>query len=209
MRKAPQKFLPVIELMYPLPLARLHGSYRQARGSGELEQVRSEAHAAIATQRPATEPELSRRWRGVTVPYQPRRHGVPVWVALAGAVAVCGGLLFWTSTSLNAASDGVAGTGPCAPPDHMPQVTRAAVVQPLPPPPAPPEPTALDRLRAALQTDIDKGDISLIGTSATPIIRIGGHSMFASGSAVGAVRVVAVAGARRRRHCGTKAGRCG
>jgi type VI secretion system protein ImpK len=93
-------------------------------------------------------------------------------------------LLFWTSTALNAASDGLQAQVFATPPTHMPQITRAAVVQPLPPPPAPPEPTALDRLRAALQSDIDKGGVSLLGTSATPIIRVAGHSIFASGSAV-------------------------
>jgi type VI secretion system protein ImpK len=160
------------------------GRTRQARGGGELEQVRSEAHATIATQRQASDPELSRRWRGVAVPYQPGRHGLPVWVTLAGAAALCCVLLFWTSTGLNAASDSLQAQVLAAPPTHMPQITRAAVVQPLPPPPAPPEPTALDRLRAALQPDIDKGAISLLGTSATPIIRVAGHSMFASGSAV-------------------------
>ena len=66
----------------------------------------------------------------------------------------------------------------------MPQVTRAAIVLPLPPPPAPPEPTALDRLRASLQPDIDRRAVSLLGTPATPIIRIADRAMFASGGAV-------------------------
>jgi type VI secretion system protein ImpK len=184
MRKAPDKFLPVIELMYFCLSFGFMGRTRQTRGGGELEQVRSEAHAAIATQRQAIDPELSQRWRGVAVPYQPGRHGLPVWVTLAGAAALCGALLFWTSTSLNAASDGLQAQVLAMPPTQMPQIIRAAVVQPLPPPPAPPEPTALDRLRAALQLDIDKGTISLLGTSATPIIRVAAHSMFTSGSAV-------------------------
>ena len=81
------------------------GRYRQARGEGELERVRAEAHAAIVAQRKAADPELSQRWRGVAAPYRPGHGGVPVWVALAGAAALCGGLLFWASTSLNAASD--------------------------------------------------------------------------------------------------------
>jgi type VI secretion system protein ImpK len=66
----------------------------------------------------------------------------------------------------------------------MPQLTRVAIVQPVAPPPAPPEPTALDRLRTALQPDIDRGAVTLLGTPATPIIRIAGGSMFESGSAV-------------------------
>ena len=92
MLKAPDKFLPVIELMYLCLSLGFMGRYRQARGEGELERVRAEAHAAIAAQRQAADPELSRRWRGVAAPYQPTRHGMPVWVALAGAAALCGGL---------------------------------------------------------------------------------------------------------------------
>ena len=71
-----------------------------------------------------------------------------------------------------------------APPAHMPQVTVAATVQPLPPPPAPPEPTVLDRLHAGLRSDIDSGAIGLLGTPATPVIRIPDRAMFAPGSAV-------------------------
>ena len=184
MRKAPQKFLPVIQLMFLCLSLGFMGRYRQARGGGELEQLRSDAHAAIATPDSAAEPELSRRWRGVIVPYQSTRHSVPVWVALTAAVAVCGGLLFWTSTSLNAASDGLQARALTTPPDRMPQVTRVAIAQPLPPSPPPAEPTARDRLRASLQADIDRGAVTLIGTAAAPIIRIAAGSMFQAGNAV-------------------------
>jgi type VI secretion system protein ImpK len=183
MRQAPGKFLPVIELTFLCLSLGLMGRYRQA-GSGELESIRTEMHAAIAAQRPRTDPELSRRWRGVAAPYQPGRRGVPVWVALAAAVALCGGLLFWTSTSLNAASDGLLAQGLATPPTRMPQVTRAAAALPLPPAPAPAEPTALDRLRSSLQPDIDRHVVSLLGTAATPVIRIADGAIFAPGKAI-------------------------
>ncbi|MEJ0018249.1 MAG: type IVB secretion system protein IcmH/DotU [Acetobacteraceae bacterium] len=182
MRREPDRFLPVIELMYLCLSLGFMGRYRQARGDGELDQVRAEAYAAIAAMRHA-EPELSRHWRGVAAPYQTARRGLPAWVALAGALALCGGLVFWASTSLNAASDGLQARALATPPSHMPQLTRTAVVQALPPPPAPPEPTVLDRLQAGLRPDIDSGAVSLLGTAATPVIRIAGKGMFAAGSA--------------------------
>ena len=82
------------------------GRYRQARGEGELERVRAEAHAAIMAQHNAADPELSYHWRGVAAPYRPGLR----WRAGLGRfcrrVRHCAGeLLFWTSTSLNAASD--------------------------------------------------------------------------------------------------------
>ena len=53
MQKTPDKFLPAIELMYLCLSLGFMGRYRQARGEGELERVRAEAHAAIAAQRDA------------------------------------------------------------------------------------------------------------------------------------------------------------
>ena len=184
MQQAPAKFLPAIELMYLCISLGFMGRYRQARGEGELERVRAEAHAAIMAQHNAADPELSHHWRGVAAPYRPGRAGVPVWVAFAGAAALCGGLLFWTSTSLNAASDRLQAQVLASLPAHMPQMTRAAIVLPLPPPPAPSEPTVFDRLRAGLQPDIDRRAVSLLGTPSTPIIRIADRAMFASGGAV-------------------------
>ena len=184
MQNTPDKFLPTIELMYLCISLGFMGRYRQARGEGEFERVRDEAHAAIAARRNAVDPELSRRWRGFAAPYRPGRGDVPVWVALAGGAALCGGILFWASSSLNAASDRLHAQALASLPSRMPQVARAGIVLPLPPPPTPPEPTALDRLRAGLQPDIDRRAVSLLGTAATPIIRIADHAMFSSGGAV-------------------------
>jgi type VI secretion system protein ImpK len=70
-----------------------------------------------------------------------------------------------------------------AAPDHMPQISRAVAVQPPAPPPAPPEPTALDRLSAALKPSIDSGVVTILGTPATPIIRVNTGTGFSSGDA--------------------------
>ena len=163
MRRTPNRFLPAIELMYICLALGYMGRYRQVRGEGELDQARFDTHAVIAAQRQAADSELSPHWRGVAVPSQSAPQRLPVWVALAGAVALCGGLFLWTSTTLNAASDDLQSQVLTTPPTRMPQVTRAAIVQPLPPPPVPSEPTVLDRLRASLQPDIDDHAISLLG----------------------------------------------
>lgn len=179
----PQRYLPAIEVMYLCLSLGYMGRYRRERGGGELADVRAAAHAAIAAQLPAPAPELSRRWRGVVVPYQLRSRGVPVWVAMAAAIALCAGLLLWASANLNAASDVVQAQALAAPPTLMPQITRAAAVQPVPPPPAPPEPSALDRLRAALQPDIDAHAVILLGTAAAPVVRLIDRTMFKPSSA--------------------------
>jgi len=183
MLAAPRQYLPAIEIVYLCLSLGYMGRYRQERAGGELAEMRAAAYAAIAAQRAAPSPELSRHWRGVAVPYQLVSRGVPVWVAMSAAVAVCGGLLLWTSANLNAASDAVLAQTLAAPPTHMPKVTRATAAQPLPPPPAPPEPSALDRLRAALQPDIDARTVMLLGTPAAPMVRLIDRAMFKPGSA--------------------------
>lgn len=189
---APRQYLPAIEIMYLCLSLGYMGRYRRERGSGELADMRAAAYAVLAAQRAAPAPELSRRWRGVMVPYQSGSRGVPIWVAMAAAVALCGGLLLWTSANLNAASDVVQAQALAAPPTSMPHITRAAVAQPVPQPPAPPEPSALDRLRTALQSDIDAHTVTLLGTPAAPVVRLIDRTMFKPGSATVAASSIPV-----------------
>ncbi|MBV9755903.1 MAG: type VI secretion system protein TssL, long form [Alphaproteobacteria bacterium] len=183
MRQQPDKYMPVIELMYLCLSLGFMGRYprAEAEDGGELARLRADTYAVIAAARNADQ-DLSPRWRGIDAPHRASRR-VPAWVATAGAIAICGGLFFWVSVGLNAASDNLQAQALSAPPAHMPHVTRAAVVQPLPPPPAPPEPSVVDKLRAEFKPDIDRHVMSVLGTAATPILRIADHAVFAPGSA--------------------------
>ncbi|HEY6433501.1 MAG TPA: type IVB secretion system protein IcmH/DotU [Acetobacteraceae bacterium] len=185
LRKNPEKFLPVIELMYLCLSFGFMGRLRRSPDPvGELERLRSETHSVIAAQRKASEPELSPRWKGIAAPPRSSRGRLPVWVVLAAAAGVCGGLFFWVSTGLNAQSDVIQADVLAAPPSRMPRLTRAALVQPLPPPPAPAEPSVLDRVRGALQADAAAGRVSVLGSDAVPVLRIPDRGMFSAGSAV-------------------------
>jgi type VI secretion system protein ImpK len=184
MQRSPAESLAVLEIMYLcLSLGFAGRRYRQSpRGPGEIEQIRSVTGAVIAKEHsPAA--DLSPRWRGIAAPYRRARSGLPVWVAHAAALAICGGLFLGVSTGLNAASDDQYARMLAAMPDHMPQISRGIAVQPPAPPPAPPEPTALDRLSAALKPNIDSGVVSILGTPATPIIRVNTRTGFSSGDA--------------------------
>jgi type VI secretion system protein ImpK len=184
MRQQPDKYLAAIELMYLCLALGFMGRYRrsEAEDGGELATLRADTYAVIAAARKAAGQDLSPRWRGIAAPYRASRR-IPAWVATAAAIAVCGGLFFWVSVGLNAASDHLEEQALAAPPAHMPHVTRAAIVQALPPPPAPPEPSVVDRLRTAFKPDIDKHLISVLGTAATPILRIADRGIFTPGSA--------------------------
>jgi type VI secretion system protein ImpK len=184
MQQTPTKFLSVIELMYLCLSHGFMGRYRQTPGDNTLERLRSEAYAAIASQRTVPDQALSRQWRGVAAPYRARRGGIPIWVTLIGAVAIGGALFFWVSTGLNAASDRLQVHALATPPAGMPQLVRATLAQPLPPPPPPAEPTTIDRLHAGLQPDIDANRLSVLGTPAAAIIRLPDKVLFTTQGAV-------------------------
>jgi type VI secretion system protein ImpK len=181
MRQNPGTFLPVIELMYLCMSLGFQGRYRLSpRGPAELDRLREETYALIVRQRQGSEPDLSPHWKGVAAPYRPLRATIPVWVAASAALAVIAALFVWFSLSLNTASDDLFARMLKAPPIRMPQIARAAPVEP---PPAPVLP-ALDPLCAFLQPEVDQGLVTVLCTPPTPIVRIRNRGMFAPGSAV-------------------------
>jgi type VI secretion system protein ImpK len=184
MSESPGKFLPVIELMYLCMSLGYMGRFRLApRGPADLDRVREEIYGVIAAQRQAADPALSAHWKGVAAPYKPTRATLPVWVGASAGLAAVAGLFLWFSTGLNAASDDLYGRMLAAQPAGMPQITRATIVQPLPPPPDPAEPSEVDRLRAALKPEIAQGLVAVLGTPTTPILRIPDRGLFPAASA--------------------------
>jgi type VI secretion system protein ImpK len=185
----PGRFLPVIKLMYLCMSLGFVGQYRLSRrGIGDINRIREETYAVIARQQQkAADPDLAPHTRGIDAPYTPVRFTVPIWVAAVAALGLIGGLFLWFSIGLNSASDSVYAELQAAPPDHMPTIMRAPMIEPQPavatPPPAPPEPSALDKLRQFLKPEIDQGLVEVLGTPAQPLVRITGKGMFPSGSA--------------------------
>ncbi|MBW4024265.1 MAG: OmpA family protein [Proteobacteria bacterium] len=183
MRQNPAKFLAVIELMYLCLSLGFMGRYRLSpRGPAEIDSLREEVYAAIASVRPRAEADLSPHWSGVSAPYRPARPRLPIWVAGASGLAVVAGVFAWMSISLNTASDKVAEQMIALPPQTMPVIARSGPVIAPPPAPAPATPGPLERLRGFLAPEIAAGLVQVLGTEETPIIRLTGDS-FASGSA--------------------------
>ncbi len=175
------KFLPVIELMYQCMSLGYMGHTRTS--PAELDRVRERTYAILAVQQPATDPALSAHWQGVAAPYKPKRATLPIWVVASAGLAAVAGLFLWFSTGLNATSDDLYARMLAAQPAGMPQITRATLVQPLPPPPDPAEPGEADRLRAALKPEIAQGLVAVLGTPTTLVLRIPDRGLFPSASA--------------------------
>ncbi len=181
-RRKPETGLPVLELMYLCLSLGFMGRFRQVlRGQSEIDKIRATVHAVIAAQRPKPAEALSPAWAGLAVPLRRRGARVPVWVMASLAATVVCLLYVLVSNRLSDASDALYARALAAPPAAMPALARVA--QPPPPPPAALEPGPLDRLRAALQTEIAAGHISLLGTDATPVLRVPDHLLFAGPNA--------------------------
>lgn len=180
MRQNPGRFLPVIELMYLCMSLGFQGRYRLSpRGPAELDRLREETYALILRQRQLAEPELSPHWKGLAAPYRGARPTVPVWVGASVALAILAGLFIWLSTTLNAASDDLFARLLNAPPDHMPEIARAAPVVPVALPAQPPA----DPICDFLKPEVDQGLVTVTCTPPNPMIRLNNRGMFASGSA--------------------------
>lgn len=181
-RQNPGTMLPVLQLMYLCLSLGFMGRHRLSqRGPAEIARLREETYAVIARQRPAPETALSPRWEGVKAPYKPSRARLPVWVAAVAGLALVAALYVWSARDLAEASDALFAQALAMRPGHMPTISRAAPVQP--PRQAAGQPSAVDRLRTFLKPEIDQGLVVVLGTDATPIVRIRNRGLFASGSA--------------------------
>jgi type VI secretion system protein ImpK len=182
--RSPGTWLPVIELMYVCLSLGFMGPYRrQPDGVAMLDRTRQQTHETILRARPPMGPELSPNWTGVAAPYRPSQARLPLWVIGSATLAIVAGLFIWCMVRLNTHSDDLYARMLDAPPSGMPQIIRAAIVRPLPPVPRPPESTAMDRLRVALQPDIDRHSLDVLGTDGSIVVRISARALFPPASA--------------------------
>jgi len=183
----PRRSLPVIKLMYLCLSLGFVGRYRSAGGGGaDIRRIRDEIYTIILRQEKAAAPELAPHVDGVQAPYKPTRVRVPLWVAASAGLGLVAALFAWFAIALNTESDALQARAGEVPPARMPDIARAPIVDapPVARPSLPPEPTALDRMRAHLRPDIEQGLAEVVGTAAQPLVRVAGSGLFAPGSAI-------------------------
>ena len=161
---------PVLKLMAVCLSLGMMGPYRTAPdGPATLDRVRHQVFGLITRPGPAAlSPDAPPGHRPAT-----GRTRVPVWVALAAALAVIGGAYAWVLVSLNAASDDLYRAALAAPPSTMPALVRPPAT-PNPPAPKPVSGTA-DRLRAALA---GIPGVELVTSPAATTLRLPAASLF-------------------------------
>ncbi len=182
LRQNPAKFLSVLEIMYQCLALGFMGRYRLSpRGPAEIDSLREDLYAVIASARAPADVELSPAWRGVDAPYRPMARRLPLWVAGSAGLAVLGGLFIWFSLGLADASDAAYEQAMRTPPVTMPAIARSGPIQPLKMPPA--GPGALARLKTFLQPEIAAGQVEVVGTESAAIVRTRQLNLFGAGSA--------------------------
>lgn len=179
----PDRFLPVLELMYLCLSLGYMGRYRVSpRGPADIDRLREEAYTVLRRHASPANAALSVHWLGVAAPYRPRRFQVPVWMAGIVALGILGlayaGCLF----SLSRFSDTTFRGFVTAPLSYMPEIVRN---QPVVPPAEPQTagPNIIQRLSTFLEPEIKAGEVTVLGTIYQPIIRVNSSTLFASGSA--------------------------
>ncbi len=183
MLQAPAANRSVLELMYASLSLGFEGRYRlHPRGPAEHAKVRENLYNTLRGLQGVTERELSPEWRGVAMPAQVRRSGLPVWVA-AVAAAVLAFLVFaGLLIALSARSDAVEGRFAGLLPMHAIELPRVArPVPPRPPAPRPPPPPSV--FRQLLAREIAAGIVTVEESGRNVRIAINFAEMFASGDA--------------------------
>ena len=175
----------VVELMYLCTSLGFEGRYRvMPRGVAALTELRAGIYRAIRTRRGEFERELSPNWRGLETGYKPLGQRVPLWaIGLTTVFLAC--LIYM---GFNYA---LAGTSDIAfaeifglPPNGAVQVPRAVVVPPPPPPLAVvSENHAASKLHQFLAPEIKAGLVTVFEDAQSVTVRLGGKTMFASGTA--------------------------
>ena len=89
LRQQPDKFLPVIELMYLCLSLGFFGRYRDSlQDPGRFDQLRNELRGLIILHRGSADQQLSPRWQGVSAAYRGRFGTFPIWVPMVAAAAM-------------------------------------------------------------------------------------------------------------------------
>jgi type VI secretion system protein ImpK len=172
----------LLELMHACLSLGFEGQYRAgAGGDVMLQQIRRDLYQTIRHIRSRSTDEISPHWRGQEIAPRHMRQAVPVWaVAAAVAVAVLG-LFVLLRILLSGYSDALADRLANLHPDTEVTIARRAYA-PMPPIEAP-NMTQLQRIRAALASDIKASRVAVDPYGKEILVRLLNDVVFDVGSA--------------------------
>lgn len=184
-KKDPLINYPVLELQHACLALGFQGIHRtSAGGQAALQQIQRDLYETLRRVRPKVNSDLSPHWQGQALPSRASRIEVPIW-AVAGVLGVLLLALYLTlRTLLGYGSESTASDMATLHPHDKIAIQRRIIAPPPPPPPPPVDRiTQLQRIRAALKTEIAAGKLTADQNATQIFIRVGDLVMFESGEA--------------------------
>ncbi|MBX2883561.1 MAG: type IVB secretion system protein IcmH/DotU [Granulosicoccus sp.] len=176
--REPHENIDLLELMYICLALGYEGSYKIARNGQEtLQKVRTWLYDLIQSVRDIPDSALSAHWQGTSVRESKLPRMTPLWVTLAGALALASVTYVSLLFSLGARAESVVSSFMSASATPLRVRTVAPPIQPVIQ-----SPTQLT-LSEHLEPEILRGQLAVIESFDHGIIRLVGDNLFGSGSA--------------------------
>ncbi|RUW49895.1 type VI secretion system protein TssL [Mesorhizobium sp. M1A.F.Ca.ET.072.01.1.1] len=184
----------LLELMHACLSLGFEGQYRGRVGERDaLERVRRDVYDTIRYFQPRARDDISPHWQGMAAALSKSRARLPLWAVAAAAATLVTAAFFGLRILITDEGDATAGELLALNPSTPVTIERAsvapvaepAVAAPpeVTPPPAVPTITQIDRIRAALASEIAGGGLT-VGTKGNFIVvEISNQLLFAPGQA--------------------------
>ncbi|MBZ9766967.1 type VI secretion system protein TssL, long form [Mesorhizobium sp. CA6] len=186
----PEAHYNLLELMHACLSLGFEGQYRGLTGERNmLERVRRDVYDTLRYLKPRANDDVSPRWQGMAAALPKPRARLPLWAAAAAAATLVTAALFGLRVLITDEGDATAGELLALNPSTPVTIERASVAAPTepvlasPPPPAVPDTTQIDRIRAALAKEIAGGGLSVGEKGEFIVVEINNQLLFAPGQA--------------------------
>lgn len=184
--KNPSANYDLLELKYACLALGFEGMHRSSpQGQSALQTIRRDVYQALRGVAAGGGWTLSPNWKGMDVGRKTIGRQIPFWAVAAVCALLLVGVFFGLRMSLAGGSQRLAQEIHAIHPDQDIEIVRASFAPPPPPPPpAAQDDGQLDRIRAALKPEIDRGLVSADYLDANFIIvRMSNELLFPSGKA--------------------------
>jgi len=185
----PEAHYDLLELMHACLSLGFEGQYRGLAGErNTLERVRRDVYDTLRYFKPRAADDVSPRWQGMAAAMPKPRARLPLWAVAAAAATLVTAAFFGLRVMITDEGDATAGELLALNPSTPVTIERASVAPPAEPvqaspPPAVPDTTQIDRIRAALVKEIAGGGLSVGEKGEFIVVEINNQLLFASGQA--------------------------
>lgn len=190
----PEAHHDLLELMHACLSLGFEGQYRGTPASQEnFDRVRRDVYESLRYFKEKPSPEISPHWQGLSAAMANARPRIPLWAIAAGVIALVTGAFFAMRVAITNEGDALADELLALSPAAPVLIERAAFV-PVKEEPPKPVTSQLERMRGALASDIQGGNLSVDTKGEFIVVGINNVLLFASGRAEAKAEFEPIAG---------------